>query len=544
MDLKDKTILILGGSGLVGEAVARRVIPRRPKRIVLVALYEDETEEAVQLIGAEAGDVEIESTWGNIFLPADAARMSYRDALAKDKLRELIIGDLLGDLTEEVLQRSFLFQVFQRFKPHAVVDCINTATAFAYQDVFTSARELVAAARRDAVSRSQVEAHVLTLTTPQLIRHVQVMLEAMRVAGTQAYVKIGTSGTGGMGLNIPYTHSEEKPSRTLLGKSAVAGAHSLLMFLMGRTPGAPAIVEIKPTAAIAWREIGYGTIRRKRDPIRKYDCPNPLSCDTALRDDASGWIDLGSSLESVFIDAGENGLFARDEFETVTALGQMEFITPEEVADYVMMELEGRPTGRDVIAALDSATAGPTYHAGIIRASAIERLKELEKEHGVRAVAFEMLGPPRLTKLLYEAFICSKLKASVRDLAESDAESLSAEALQLVARDAELRSLIVSVGLPILIPGEKLYRGGVMIVPALNGDVDRAASQGWVDLRVANCGRWIGRAGRVVAQAQNRRIGSGSSIDWGAMRADDPITPSGFATWIFRNEDGAERIKR
>ena len=91
MDLKDKTILILGGSGLVGEAVARRVIPRRPKRIVLVALYEDETEEAVQLIGAEAGDVEIESTWGNIFLPADAARMSYRDALAKDKLRELII---------------------------------------------------------------------------------------------------------------------------------------------------------------------------------------------------------------------------------------------------------------------------------------------------------------------------------------------------------------------------------------------------------------------------------------------------------------------
>src|SRR5256885_8712630 len=35
-------------------------------------------------------------------------------------------------------------------------------------------------------------------------------------------------------------------------------------------------------------------------------------------------------------------LFARDEFETVTALGQMEFITPEEVADYVMSELQGR----------------------------------------------------------------------------------------------------------------------------------------------------------------------------------------------------------
>src|SRR3989454_9108675 len=76
------------------------------------------------------------------------------------------------------------------------------------------------------------------------------MVEALKRAGTRAYVKIGTSGTGGMGFNIPYTHSEERPSRTLLTKSAVAGAHSLLLFLLGRTPGAPVTVEIKPTATI------------------------------------------------------------------------------------------------------------------------------------------------------------------------------------------------------------------------------------------------------------------------------------------------------
>ena len=64
------------------------------------------------------------------------------------------------------------------------------------------------------------------LYVPRLIRHVQVLYQAMMSAGTGAYIKIGTSGTGGMGLNIPYTHGEEKPSRLLLSKAAIAAARS------------------------------------------------------------------------------------------------------------------------------------------------------------------------------------------------------------------------------------------------------------------------------------------------------------------------------
>src|SRR2546430_11286788 len=60
------------------------------------------------------------------------------------------------------------------------------------------------------------------------------------------------------------------------------------------------------------------------------------------------------------------------------------------------------PTGRDVIAALDAATAGPTYRAAMLRGAAIERLRALERQFKTRSVAYEMLGPPRLTKLLFE----------------------------------------------------------------------------------------------------------------------------------------------
>lgn len=544
MDLQGKTILILGGSGLVGHAVARRLLTLQPGKIILVGLYEDELKAETETLAPHAGTTTIEYEWGNAFLPTSVAKLSRAEMLANADHRQLVLNDLLDGLNPDVLNRSFLYSLFSRFKPDAVVDCINTATAFAYQDVFASSQKLAQAARQGSVSVELVEEHLLSIPMPQLIRHVQILLEAVRTYGTGVYVKIGTSGTGGMGLNLPYTHSEERPSRTLLTKSALAGAHSLLLFLIARTPDAPATAEIKPTAAIAWREIAYGPIRRWGSDIRRYDCPTPLSVDTAFTDAASGWVYTGDVLRSVYADLGENGYFARDEFETVTSLGQMEFITPEEVADYVVLEMQGRPTGRDIVAALDAATAGPTYKAGTLRAKAIERLERLEEEHGVRAVAFEMLGPPRLSKLLYEAFVMSRIRPSVQALAESDARVLAEDARALMAEDGELRGTIVSVGLPIVMDRNEVYRGEVVIVPLTNGDIDRAIHAGWVDLRTSNCETWVARAQQMVGQAANLESGTGSGVEWDAIRPDAAIAPPSVAKWIFRNEDGGERIKR
>lgn len=548
MDLRDRTVMILGGSGLVGHAVARRLLGAAPRRVVLVALFEAEVRATARALEPYRGRATLEVEWGNVFLPAGIAQLERGSVVANAEHRRLLIQDLLSELTDDVLQRSFLYQLLFKYKPDAVVDSINTATAFAYQDALRSAQDLLALARRGEVDEAAVERHVLLLTLPQLIRHVQILVESLKRAETKAYVKIGTSGTGGMGFNIPYTHSEERPSRPLLTKSAVGGAQSLLLFLLGRTPGAPAAIEIKPTATIAWREIGFGPIRRKGKPIPLVDCPKPVNLAQAFRPGVAPWCDLGKPLEGVFIDVGENGLFAPDEFETVTALGQMEFITPEEVADYVAMELEGRPTGRDVVAALDAATAGPTYRAGMLRASALARLRSLEQETQSRAVAYEMLGPPRLTKLLWESHLCGLLRPSVRALAQSRPVELAAEAYARVQRDSGVRSHILSVGIPILTPdGEGLYRGSVVVVPADGADPRAAAPRGWVDLRPDQFGVWIKRAQQMVAQDADRAgraAESGSDVDWMAIGADDPIEPARFATWVFRFEDRGERIKR
>ena len=151
------------------------------------------------------------------------------------------------------------------------------------------------------------------------------VIASMVKAGTGAYVKIGTSGTGGMGLNIPYTHSEERPSRLVLSKSALAGAHSLLLFLMARTPGGPIVKEIKPAAAIAWKRIGFGEVLRAGRPVPLHDVAleeaEALAPGRAFRplDPARGQ-PTGESLKSVFIDTGENGIFSLEEFSAAACL--------------------------------------------------------------------------------------------------------------------------------------------------------------------------------------------------------------------------------
>lgn len=545
MELEQRRLMILGGSGLVGRAVARRVLECRPAQIVLVGLRQAEVEETARGLRGRGSRVEIVTAWGDVFLPADMAQLERSTILADAELRRRLVADIFSELNDEILERSMLFQLLLRFRPEVVVDCINTATAFAYQNVYASARDLLSSASHGRADREVVERHLLTLPVPQLIRHVQLAAEALTRARVKAYVKVGTSGTGGMGLNIPYTHSEERPSRMLLTKSAMAGAHSLLLFLLARTPGAPATIEIKPTATIGWGAVRYGPVIRSGRPIRRFDCAEPLPLDRAFGSGASGWRDTGGVLESVYIDMGENGAFGREEFETATSLGSMELITPEEVAELVVMELEGRPTGRDVVAALDGASAGPSYRGGMLRAVAIERLRRLEKECGVRSVGFEMLGPPRLTKHLYEAHVWSLLCSSVRELAQAEAAALARRAAALVAQDSDLRSTIVSVGLPILVQGNLVYRAESVAVPPEENDFERAALRGWVDLRESSAARWIGRAKGMCEQA-GQALGdrSGSDFDWNVIQPQDEISPSRMAAWIFRFEEGGQRIKR
>ena len=551
MELRNRTVLVLGGAGLVGSAVARRIVEHAPRRLIVTSLRKEEAEDAARELerDSSASRTEIEAAWGDLFVQGDVAVRPREENLADEGVRRRMIDDLYGPLTQEVLDRSALGSLLVRTRPHVIVDCVNTAGVLAYQDAFASAADLRARARDGTVDEEAVERHLSTLYLPQLIRHVQLALEGMIQAGTGIYVKVGTVGTGGMGLNIPFTHSEERPSRLVLAKSGLAGAHALLLYLMARTPYAPAVKEIIPTAAISWRSICFGPITKGGRPLTLSDSTGPIPAARAFSDSAGGFSRLERQLEGVYLDAGENGLFSLPEFEALTSLGLMEFVTPEEVAENVLREIQGHPTGRDVVSALDAATMGPTYRAGVLRSEALGAMERLEAEHGIESVAYEMLGPPRLSKLLFEAAILKRLYDVMGLAAQLDSEETASRSWRLIEEAAELRQRILSIGLPILLPdGESVLRGAhVQVPPAddLSGTDDKIVQAGWVDLRARNWSLWRDRIRGVAIEVENRPGPlQGSQGDQEFGQAEGRIRPGQMAAWILRYEDKGERVKR
>lgn len=550
MEIPGRKVLIMGGAGLVGMAVARELLPFAPAELIIAGLTRREAEQGVEELHREGllqpGTV-LTAEWGDLFVPEALKDLSRTEIIGDPAARGMLLDDLLGELSDDVVRRSSLGALLLRRRPDIIVDCVNTATAFAYQNIFQSAARLRNAARAGQASTEAVERHLATLYLPQLIRHVQIALDAMRRAGTSSYLKVGTAGTGGMGLNIPFTHSEERPSRMLLAKSGLAGAHSLLLYLMARTPGAPAVKEIKPTAAISWKRIGVGEVLKGGRPIPCFDStPQPLAEAFTASSPARG---TGANLQGVYVDAGENGWFTSGEFEVLTALGLMEFITPEEIAADVVRELRGFATGHDVVAALDGATSGPTYRAGVLREAAIERMDELERLHGVRPVAYEMLGPPRLSKLLFEGELLARQFPDLHAAARLNEAETAARAEALLLEDADLRVRMISIGIPILLQdGVRLVRGPEVRVPPGDGqsaEDPRLAENGWVDLRPTNWKRWKGRLDSMVrelADSADADSGSRNDIEPGSRRYQ--LRPGRLAAWVFRHEDRGLRIKR
>ena len=562
MQIQGSKILILGGWGLVGAAICHKLMEQKPSKLFISSLKKHEAEDAVNQLRSEYPDSDpnmFVPLWGNIFTRTAWKDKDWNDVLSDSDTRKGAISDIFNQLDKEILNGSALYSFISDSKPDLVIDCINTATAIAYQNIYQTAGNVINDLKNDKIEETSVERLLASLYMPQLIRHVQILYQELIDSNTTMYLKIGTSGTGGMGLNIPYTHSEERPSRVLLAKTAVAGAMTLLLFLMARTPNGPLVKEIKPTAAIAWKKIAYDTVMRKGRPIPLCDMPidKARSVENDFEfDNKSDIINSGDNFKSVFIDTGENGIFSKGEFLAIASLGQMEIITPEEIATYAVFEILAGNTGHDVIAGLDSTTLGPSYRGGMLFNNAVATLNAIEKETGVDSIAFEMLGPPRLSKLLFEAYILRKTAGSMESVMAEKPEVLSEKAFELIKNNSEIRSQMLSIGLVVLFPDGKNYlRGNDVKIPVRSADIlkgdmkniNQWCEEGWVDLRSDNFVSWQDRFKRIIDQSNKVPEEDSSSryfynpAYWDGYKS---IDEGKLAAWIFEFEDNGWRFKR
>jgi len=555
---------------LVGRAVLQRAVGRS-RHVFVVGLRRSEVEETLSLfsknprpkrhpvLGEYLLAGKVAGFWGDIFLSIKMKDVSRREINEDESVRMTVIEDLLGLVRGRKRKRqNFLRALLKYLKPDVVVDTVNTATAIAYRDVFQNAGEIYRKLKEDeSVSvedlRFAVENLLLSLNIPILLTHVMNLQQGLKEAGTKIYLKVGTTGTGGMGWNIPYTHGEDKPSKKLLDKSAIAGASTMLFVLMNRDDTPTVVKEIKPGAMIGWKRIGKGQIRdiTLREPAKVSlslgEIPEVRTEDT------------GVALETAYIDTGENGLFSLEEFRAITSLDQMEMVTPEDIAEIVFLEIEGKSTGRDVVGAVEGAILGPSYRGGFMREDAIALLEKYEKDSPMPSVAFEILGPPRLSKLLFEAHILRKAFGTFTKLSEASAEEISEAMWKVLTEDPQLMRYITSVGIGILSPDGNLYYTENLKVPKppveipSEEDIDVWAHKGWVDTRTENARRWKFRAMIYLDELHRKQRGlkrlEGSSaydrigIGRRSLRVDDKIVPGDIVRWIFIHEDKGRRTR-
>ncbi|MGB9702352.1 MAG: short-chain dehydrogenase [Candidatus Kapaibacteriota bacterium] len=562
MEIAGKKILILGGWGLVGSAISQELMKFNPSEIIISSLRKSEAEEAVSELQKEfsSKSTKFVARWGNIFARTEWKDIDWSNVVDDPHNRKEFISDIFEDLNENILNRMFLYNLILEFKPDIIIDCINTATGIAYLDIYSTTAKALAQMRTGNADVDIMEKIIASTYIPQLIRHIQILQKAMLDAEVKMYFKVGTAGTGGMGFNIPYTHSEERPSRVLMSKTAVAGAQTLLLYILARTPNGPLVKEIKPTAAIAWKKIAFDEVKRRGKPIELVD----MKIEDAINaegeivfNDFTNVIDKNDTFKAVFIDTGENGTFSRAEFETISSLGQMEIVTPEEIATYLVHELRAGNTGRDVINALDAATLGPTYRGGLLRSSALEKLKKLENSTNTESIAFELLGPPRLSKLLFEANIIKKITGSMHNFLETDSKEISKKAEELLSTNELLRSQMLSVGLVVLLSdGTKYIRGKEVKIPVHKAElslpltqenVNKWCYEGWIDLRPTNFDKWKLTIKAIIDQSKSFPIEDTSSrytytVDyWDNF---ETFNEGKIVSWIFENEDKGWRFKR
>jgi len=593
--MNDKCYLVLGGGGMVGFQVAHRIARRlEPQKVIIASLYQKEVRQAVRALEREFPDIKFVGFWGDIFVRSDfnvgdrQQRLNRRKLLENPENRQGLFEDLFGNV-DDAYQKSHLVQLILEHNPDVIVDAINTATAISYQDIY-SATEI---ARRDFINlknslsvndpdylndrlheiERSIEILMISQYIPQLIRHVILLNKAIREVDTRLYLKIGTTGTGGMGLNIPYTHGEDKPSAKLMSKTAMAFAHTGLMFLMARTPtedypdAPPIIKEIKPAAMVGWINITQRTILRNGTPMYIYSSrEEQLNDQLSLRLDEN-ILECKNKLRIPIVDTGENGVFTKGEFQAITSLRQMEFMTPEEIARVVELEIRGVNTGKDVISAIDSSIMGPTYRAGYLRGQALEELERLETKTRIPSVALGELGPPELSKLLWETFLIKEVFGTLERFLINEMqgdidniknngkprlpEEISIALQKYLDNNPNITEIITSVGIPILMPdGKTLIRGPFIRIPEVagranvdidSGDIDRWAAKGWLDLRNDNISLWQKRFEMMQRGRQSMR-GKGSAAVNRAAYLHEHIQIGEVVSWIFNNEIGGYRL--
>ncbi|HET6900028.1 MAG TPA: short-chain dehydrogenase, partial [Vicinamibacteria bacterium] len=162
MDIRGKSVLILGGYGLVGQAVARRLLQEKPSAMTLLSLQRQEAEEATASLESEAQGTTLQAAWGDVFAFGDVKDRPRREVFSDRALRTRLIESLIEPLSDAAVAHYYLYQLITERRPDIIVDAVNTATGIAYQDIYRTSRQAWEALSSGGDLRESLETLLVT----------------------------------------------------------------------------------------------------------------------------------------------------------------------------------------------------------------------------------------------------------------------------------------------------------------------------------------------------------------------------------------------
>lgn len=268
--------------------------------------------------------------------------------------------------TEDALNHETLSGILEKLQPKLIVNAINIATIFS-KDPEINFKKIIS----------------FYYNLYQIIE---------RIEGKLSYIQMGTTGSGGLGFNIPFTHGDKIDNLPIINKAAFAGVSTAMLTLLSRSFGhRVSVSEIKPGLAIFRKEI----VNKK--------CGN-------------------SNL--VIIDGGESGFYTYNELALLTCY--MGFTYVDTIVDKVKKILSGDKSFHnhcvyDTIGSLNGAIIRQNHIDQFQLTRALMTMKKCSSCDYI--IATGKLGPPTITRDLILAFF----KRKHGELIEEDFNKLITE---------------------------------------------------------------------------------------------------------------------
>lgn len=301
------------GAGQIGGAVARELLGRGWSQVVLVTRTHRSATAVADL------------DWVRGAVEAGRAVIGHGDMLSGTELA------FLDDVRPAVVgtRSALLSTVATTLAVDDVVDATNVATQLAGQPDHADLESVL----RDLGER--------------LINLNHLLRELPRLH----YARVSTTGLGGLGLDLPFTHGDDNESvmsAALWRKLQISGVEHQALWALARShPGRVHLVV--PAAAVGFEDAD----------------PNGL------------------------VPAGEGKRYSLQEVLLMTHPAMMGAVTKEEVADAVADLLLATGTARDVLAAMQAASLGPSADG----ATAVDQLRQKLAGHPGARVSTGSLGP-------------------------------------------------------------------------------------------------------------------------------------------------------